>query len=59
MRSSLVLAEVSRQQPDVLLLQELDAVHYPSMSTALGQAGYDGDYVQRTGGRGDGCATFW
>jgi hypothetical protein len=41
----------------VFPLQEVD--DWPGVRSALRTLGYDGVHLQRTGGRGDGCATLW
>ncbi|KAG2498459.1 hypothetical protein HYH03_003713 [Edaphochlamys debaryana] len=52
-----VIAHVEEQRPDVVCLQEVD--DWPGIRNALAPLGYEGVHVQRTGGRGDGCATLW
>lgn len=37
--------------------QEVD--RWEEVRAALGDLGYEGSYVQRSGGRPDGCATLW
>ncbi|GFR43062.1 hypothetical protein Agub_g4069 [Astrephomene gubernaculifera] len=56
-RLAAVVEHVAAQRPDVLCLQEVD--DWPGIRSALLPLGYDGVHVQRTGGRGDGCATLW
>ncbi len=56
-RWALVEREVGALLPDVLCLQEVD--RWEEVRAALAPLGYEGAYVQRTGGRGDGCATLW
>lgn len=52
-----IIAEIRRQDPDVICLQEVDK--FLDLKAALGPLGFDGSHVQRTGGHADGCATFW
>ncbi|EFJ41128.1 hypothetical protein VOLCADRAFT_98932 [Volvox carteri f. nagariensis] len=56
-RLAAVVSHVETHRPDVLCLQEVD--DWPRLRQALGAVGYDGVHLQRTGGRGDGCATMW
>lgn len=56
-RWPLIRKEIKTWRPDVLCLQEVD--HYSQIREALSALGYEGAYVKRTGGRNDGCATFW
>ncbi|GIM12728.1 hypothetical protein Vretimale_15903, partial [Volvox reticuliferus] len=56
-RLAAVISHVAEQRPDVLCLQEVD--DWPGLRKELAALGYDGVHVQRTGGRGDGCATLW
>lgn len=47
-------------QPLCMQLQPHAQVdNYPSIESDLSALGYEGVYAQRTGGRQDGCATFW
>lgn len=52
-----LMLDLTKHQPDIVCLQEVDRLD--DFRSQLGPLGYDGDYVQRTGGRLDGCATFW
>ncbi|GLI66132.1 hypothetical protein VaNZ11_009863 [Volvox africanus] len=52
-----IIRHVTEQRPDVLCLQEVD--DWVGLREELAALGYDGVHVQRTGGRGDGCATLW
>ncbi|KAK9805158.1 hypothetical protein WJX72_002651 [[Myrmecia] bisecta] len=52
-----LLREIQHWQPDLLCLQEVD--HPEDFAQALEGLGYEWRYAQRTGGRQDGCATFW
>lgn len=56
-RARLVAREVAHYKPDIVCFQEVD--HYEQLRDLLQQHGYTGSYVQRTGGRPDGLATFW
>jgi len=56
-RISLILHDIAGWSPDVVCLQEVD--RYQDLAAVMAQRGYEGAYVQRTGGRADGCATFW
>ncbi|GIL56841.1 hypothetical protein Vafri_12138, partial [Volvox africanus] len=56
-RLAAIISHVAEQRPDVLCLQEVD--DWPGLRKELAALGYDGVHVQRTGGRGDGCATLW
>ncbi|KXZ51195.1 hypothetical protein GPECTOR_13g682 [Gonium pectorale] len=56
-RLAAVVRHVREQRPDVLCLQEVD--DWQGVRAALAALGYDGVHAQRTGGRGDGCATLW
>lgn len=38
-------------------LQEVD--HWDEVCRDMAGLGFTGTYAQRSGGRGDGCATFW
>ncbi|KAG1676634.1 hypothetical protein FOA52_008763 [Chlamydomonas sp. UWO 241] len=49
--------EVSVWKPAVICLQEVD--RFDDLALGLGQLGYVGEFLQRSGGRQDGCATFW
>ncbi|KAL0031977.1 hypothetical protein WJX79_009714 [Trebouxia sp. C0005] len=52
-----LLAEIVHYKPDVMSLQEVD--HFAELASRLEPLGYEGRYAQRSGGRSDGCATFW
>ncbi|KAL0055163.1 hypothetical protein WJX82_008002 [Trebouxia sp. C0006] len=52
-----LLAEIVHYKPDVMSLQEVD--HFDELASRLEPLGYEGRYAQRSGGRSDGCATFW
>jgi mRNA deadenylase 3'-5' endonuclease subunit Ccr4 len=56
-RVRLVAKEVAHYKPDIVCFQEVD--HYEHLRDLLQEHGYTGSYVQRTGGRPDGLATFW
>ncbi|KAF6259941.1 hypothetical protein COO60DRAFT_946990 [Scenedesmus sp. NREL 46B-D3] len=56
-RRAAILAELAHLQPDILCLQEVD--RYEELEAELEKLGYAGIYLQRDGGRRDGCATFW
>lgn len=53
----LILREVLHWAPHVVCLQEVE--HFAELQRDLEQHGYEGLYLQRTGDRNDGCATFW
>ena len=52
-----LVKEILHWRPDVICLQEID--HPRDFSDTLGRQGYDWKYAARTGGRPDGCLTFW
>ncbi|GMH37741.1 hypothetical protein BSKO_05614 [Bryopsis sp. KO-2023] len=56
-RWQMILEDIKEQSPDILCLQEVD--HFAQVSEALAKEGYEGHFAQRSGGRSDGCATFW
>lgn len=59
-RKENLLNELLSYNADILCLQEVDADHYKDwFQPKLGEAGYIGVYNQRTGGKPDGCATFY
>lgn len=52
-----LVKDIKACKPDILCLQEVDKLD--DFKRQLEPLGYKGDYLQRTGGRDDGCATFW
>lgn len=52
-----LVKDIKACKPDILCLQEVDKLE--DFRRQLEPLGYKGDYLQRTGGRDDGCATFW
>ncbi|WIA36447.1 hypothetical protein OEZ86_007754 [Tetradesmus obliquus] len=56
-RWGMMRQEIADLAPDVVCLQAID--HWDEMSRDLYAMGYQGSYAQRSGGRSDGCATFW
>ncbi|KAK7081633.1 Protein angel 1 [Halocaridina rubra] len=59
-RWSLLQHEVDDQNPDILMLQEVQASHYYSHFLPwLKFRGYEGIYKKRTGEKCDGCAIFY
>ncbi|XP_050702569.1 protein angel homolog 2-like isoform X2 [Eriocheir sinensis] len=59
-RWALLQHEVESLDPDVLLLQEVEAAHYHSHFLPwLAARGYRGLYKKRTGDKADGCAIFY
>lgn len=59
-RWALLQHEVEGLQPDVLLLQEVEARHYHSHYLPwLTSRGFRGLYKKRTGSKPDGCAIFY
>ena len=56
-RAPRIVEEVCHWEPDVVCMQEVD--HYDDLEAPLRRHGYDGIYIQRTGGRPDGLAMFW
>ncbi|XP_045134831.1 protein angel homolog 1-like isoform X2 [Portunus trituberculatus] len=59
-RWALLQHEVEGMQPDVLLLQEVEARHYHSHYLPwMMSRGFQGLYKKRTGTKADGCAIFY
>lgn len=56
-RAPRIIDEISHWNPDVVCMQEVD--HYDDLVKPLRRHGYEGTYLQRTGGRPDGLAVFW
>ena len=56
-RLSLLINEVRSLDPEILSFQEVD--RYNDLEAALDEMGYQGVFLQRTGGKPDGCATFF
>jgi len=55
-----LLEELVVYRPDVLLLQEIDAIHFDSFwSEELAKVGFLGHFQQKTNGKVDGVAVFW
>ncbi|XP_071519744.1 uncharacterized protein [Panulirus ornatus] len=59
-RWALLQHEIQDLDPDILMLQEVQASHYHSYYLPwFGFKGYDGLYKKRTGIKADGCAIFF
>ncbi|XP_028398583.1 protein angel homolog 2-like [Dendronephthya gigantea] len=59
-RKEKLLSELLGYDAEILCLQEVDACHYENwFRPKLHEAGYTGLFVQRTGGKPDGCAIFF
>lgn len=59
-RKQKLVQEFSAHQPDILCLQEVQESHLEEFYIPqLKALGYEGEYLQRTGGKVDGCATFY
>jgi mRNA deadenylase 3'-5' endonuclease subunit Ccr4 len=55
-----IVEELCTHEPDVLLLQEVDAKHFSAFfETQLGPFGYRGAFEQMPAPRPDGVAVFW
>lgn len=59
-RKQKLLQEFSAHQPDILCMQEVQESHLEEFYIPqLKALGYEGEYLRRTGGKVDGCATFY
>ncbi|XP_062617567.1 protein angel homolog 2-like isoform X2 [Saccostrea cucullata] len=59
-RKQKLLQEFNEHQPDVLCLQEVQKSHLEEFyRPQLNALGYDCEFLQRTSGKVDGCATFY
>ncbi|KAL6068414.1 Nocturnin [Balamuthia mandrillaris] len=57
-RAGLLQQQLELLNPDIICLQEVD--HFRDFFwPMLLRKGYDGAFLPRTGGKRDGCATFW
>ena len=54
-----IVAELLRSQSHLLCLQEVDASAHAELLAALQPHGYLGIYMQRSGGKLDGCAIYY
>lgn len=58
-RRAAILTRASGLDADLLCLQEVEEPCFAALRAHLAPLGYTGTWCPKTGGRPDGCATFW
>lgn len=58
-RAPAIVARVLALAPDVVCLQEVEAIAWPGLEAALAAEGWRGVFAGKGAGRPDGCATLW